>query len=326
MTDDEILRSLLKAATRDLQAPQVHARPLRAVVPLPTRRPADRTRDFPRRLVFGATAAATGAAAALVTVFGFGLGTSPQKTNAPTSGASGGGPSAVMSSGPGVLYQLAASVRTLPTPTGRYAVQIERQTEQGTSYLKATVVDSRTGDAWTYQRGPDVPATLPKATGFTPTEAQLRANYPTNPARLKQALIAQAAAANSGQPSSETRNDLAVTQAIETLWNPLVQPPLRAALVSVIAATPGVHIEAHTLDARGRNAINIGYDDKQLNVRWSVYLDPSTGAVLESAEVPTAGGSASLAGEDLYLSHYWTDASPTTNPLDHDTGNQPGAS
>lgn len=308
MTDEDVLRSLFAAASADLHAPKLHVRPGAPVVPLHRRPTAPKPapapkRSWPRRSLITGVAALAGAAAAVVAMLGFRAQVPAVHHPAATHPA-------------GVLYQLASTVRALPGPTGRYAVQIEQQSEGSSAYLKASVIDSRTGDTWTYQRGPGVPAVLPMAPGFSPTEAQLQASDPTDPARLRAALVAQASASHPVAP--ETPDDLAVTQAIDTLWNPLVEPPLRSALVSVIASSPGVITDAHAVDSKGRKAIEISYDDGGLGVRLSVYLDPSTATVLESSEQPyTANANPALAGHDLYLSQYWTDAAPTTNPLDH---------
>lgn len=300
MSDEEFLQSLLRSATADLRAPE--ARPLRrpAVVTMPGRPAPDRPparRERRRRVLIAVVAAAAGAAAALAATVGFGTPTRPALHPVAS-----------------VLYRLAAQVKTLPAPTGRYAVQIEQQSEQSSTYLKATVIDSLTGDTWTYQKGPGVPAVLPMAPGFSPTEAALQKADPLDPARLRAALIAQARARSA--PAGQTPTDLAVMQAINLLWNPLVQPALRSALVSVIASSPGVTTDAHATDSRGRPAIEISYDDTGLGVRLSVYLQPGTGMVLENSERPyTATADRSLAGSDVYLSQYWTDASPATDPL-----------
>lgn len=88
--------------------------------------------------------------------------------------------------------------------------------------------------------------------------------------------------------------------------------------MTVIAASPGVSTDAHATHAMGRRSVENSYEDAGLGMRWSVYLDPSTGAVLESSEQPyTASADPGLAGKDVYLSQYWTDTSPTVNPLDH---------
>lgn len=316
MTDEELLRSLLQTATRDLQAPRVQLRSRLTLAPVTTPPTATRRR-WRRKLLLGATAVGVGAAAAVGTTLGLGIGNTAATRTPPRAGRSTAAAPAA-TTGSAVLYRLASTVRALPSPTGRYAVQVEQQTEGSSSYLKATVIDSRTGNTWTYQRGPGVPSVLPMAPGFSPTEAQLQSSDPTDPTKLRTALIAQASAANPHPLAPQTPNDLAVTQAIDTLWNPLVQPALRGALVSVIASSPGVSTDPRATDARGRKSIEISYRNPGLGVRLSVYLDPATGTVLESSEEPyTAGANPSLAGSDVYLSQYWTNTSPTVNPLDH---------
>lgn len=313
MTDEDVLRSLFHAATDDLHAPELTVRPRSAVVPLRDQ-PVAPGRWWPRRALLASTAAVGGAAAAVVAILGFGLGV--PTVNNPGATVHTGSAGSVMAPGRAVLYRLASTVKALPAPTGRYAVQVEQQTEGSSSYLKATVIDSRTGDTWTYQHGAGVPAVLPMAPRFSPTEAHLQASDPTDPPQLRGALIAQAAAAGSPTGTPQTPDDLAVTQAINTLWNPLVQPALRAALVSVIASSPGVTTNPTATDSKGRRAIQISYDDAATGMRLSIYLDPSTGAVLENSEEPYLGtADPRSAGHDVYLSQYWTDTSPTVNPL-----------
>ncbi len=324
MTDEDLLRTLLETATADLAAPDLRLRPAPTVVPLPERsQPAGPTRrSWPRRIPLAVTAAAMGAAAAVAAMLAVGTGVA---SRSPHSGGSAGsltpraGPAQLQPQPQGrpVLIDLASEVRALPVPSGRYAVQVERQQEGSVSYLKATIIDSRTGDTWTYQRGAGVPSVLPMAPGFSPTEAQLQASDPTDPTQLRAALIAQAtAAAPQGAAMHQTPDDLAVTEAINTLWNPLVQPALRAALVTVIASSPGVETDAHATDSSGRRAIRISYVDTGTGERLSVYLDPSTAAVLENSQRPsTAGADQATGGRDVYLSQYWTDAPPTTDPL-----------
>ena len=314
MSDEEVLQQLFESATDDLHAPKVKVRPRPTVVQMPTQlRPG---RSWSRQVLVAGLAAAVGAADTLVGVAGFGPGGTSQSRTAAGSANLGAGVAFAKGSGPAALYRLAATVRALPAPSGRYAVQIEQQTEDSTRYVKASVIDSRTGDTWTYQEGPGVPSVLPMAPGFSPTEAQLRSAYPTDPVKLRAALIAQASASNQSPSAPQTPNDLAVTQAIDTLWDPLVQPALRAALVSVVAAVPGVVTDVHARDARGRPAIEISYEDTSLGMRFSVYLDPRTGVVLENSEEPyAAAADAGLAGSDVYLSQYWTNTPPTVNPL-----------
>lgn len=308
-TEEIVLRSLFEAATRDLHAPPVLRRH-----PTPAPGPTFAAPRKRRRLPLAGVA--TAAAAALITVLGFGVGAGPGHGGHPANPGAGTAAAPTAASGSPTLYHLAAAIRALPAPAGRYAVQIERQREGATSYLKATIIDSRTGNTWTYQRGPGVPAVLPMAPGFSPTEAQLQSGEPTDPTRLKAALVAQASAGNPHLLARQTPADLAVTQAIDTLWNPLVQPALRSALVAVIAASPGVRTDGHATDSQGRRSIEISYRDAGLGMQLSVHLDPSTGTVLESSEQPyTTAADPSLAGHDVYESRYWTNASPTVDPL-----------
>ena len=58
------------------------------------------------------------------------------------------------------------------------------------SYKRTSVIDSLTGDVWTYQRGAGVPAELPVAGHDSPTQAQFAA-MPTAPAALRGLLISQ---------------------------------------------------------------------------------------------------------------------------------------
>ena len=312
VTDEDLIRSLLESATADLRAPDLNLRPGPPVVPLQSgQRPA---RDsWPKRLPLAVTAAAIGAAAAVLVMFGLGEPATTVVTPHP-----GPAPQTTTLDQPGTsaLYQLASTVRALPLPTGRYAVQLEKQRQGSVSYLKATVIDSLTGNTWTYQRGAGVPSVLPMAPGFSPTESELQASDPTDPARLRAALISQATASDPHPESPQAPDALAVTQAIQTLWNPLVEPALRAALVAVIASSPGVVTDTHATDSMGRPAIEISYNDTGSGYSLSVYLDPSTGTVLENSQRPSAA-SANPAdgGSDVYLSQYWTDVPPTTNPL-----------
>lgn len=332
-SDEDFLRSLLQRATADLQAPAPHARPganvtrLTPAAPDEHRGPAHlrrgasgrasrggRGRSWPRT----ATAVAVGAAAALAVVFGIGGTTAPEVHPLQVPVATGV-TSTSEPAGRHLLLRLAAATRVQAAPQGRYVVQIEVQTEGKVRYLKASVIDSHNGNTWTYQQGDGVPATLPMAPGFSPSEKQLQAQDPTDPRALRAALIAQARAAGPsvvGPPP--TPEDLAVTQALNTLWNPLVQPALRAALVTVIAEAPGVRVDPHATDARGRPAIEISYRDTALEQTLAVYVDASTGFVLESAQrsyATTAPLDGLGSGSDVYLSQYWTNQSPTVDPL-----------
>ncbi len=142
-TTEDTLRELLHLATEDLHAPAPKLAPVQTL-----RAP---RRRWPLLLASAvATAAAATVVAALVTS---GTGSSPglhPAASRPTSSAIPGTTGAGHSTQPTpALVGLAAAVKTLPAATGRYAVQIERQSEGDTTYLKASVVDSQTRHIWT---------------------------------------------------------------------------------------------------------------------------------------------------------------------------------
>lgn len=258
--------------------------------------------------------AVTVAAAAAVALVAPGTGQEGRRP-APTVAA----PSPTMAlSGAQVVYRLASVSGAVPAPIGRYAVQIEQQQEQGSSYVKASVVDSLTGDVWTYQQGPGVPAVLPRAPHLLPTEAQTNA-MPTDPVALRAALVSaydSASPADGGSATPEPSDDTkAFVQAAQTLWNPLLDPPLRAALLRVIAATPGVQVAAHATDARGRAAVEVTLALPYLTE--SVYMDPTNGTVDEFSfvDTPPGAGAQQTSGSDVYLSLTRSDAAPTIDPL-----------
>ena len=56
---------------------------------------------------------------------------------------------------------------------------------------RTTIIDSRTGDTWTYQQGPGVPRELPEARHLSPTAAQFAA-WPTQTAALRAVMITEA--------------------------------------------------------------------------------------------------------------------------------------
>lgn len=310
VTDEELVRALLLRATNDLEAP-VH-RPLhrlRVVAPGPWA-----THEPSGRRVHVLRSAGVSAALVVALILGFvilgGRSQVPMQTSPPSIH-----PSPLVNN-THVLDQLAASVQSIPAPLGRYVVQTEVQTEGSTRYLKASIIDSQTGNTWTYQRGPGVPSVLPMAPGFSPTEAELQASYPTDPTALRSALLAQAVGTGSNSAISQTSNDLVVNSALNALWNPLVQPALRSALLEVIAASPGVSTSSTTTDSLGRPAVEISYLDVAIGERLSVYLDPKTGEVLETLRTSTSATTASsIEGEDLFLRQYWSATFPSGDPL-----------
>jgi hypothetical protein len=312
MTDEELVRSLLRRAMDDLIPPVHHpAHRLRLVASGSLR--STRVRPHRRNIQVLRSAAVSAVLVAAVALGFVVLGNRPQvpmQTDSPRIHR------APLVSNTHVLDQLAASVQTISAPNGRYVVQTEVQTEGTSRYLKASIIDSETGSTWTYQRGPGVPSVLPMAPGFSPTEAELQTSYPTDPTALRSALLAQATGSQSNAAIAQTSNDLVVNGALNALWNPLVQPALRSALLEVIAASPGVTTSATTTDSLGRPAVEISYLDVALGERLSVFLDPKTGEVLETSRTAiTSTGTASDTGEDLFLRQYWTTTFPTGDPL-----------
>jgi hypothetical protein len=246
------------------------------------------------------------------------------------------------------LYRLASASAAAPRAQGRYVVM----SEKATGYLRTSVIDSRTGDTWTYQEGAGVPAELPVAKGGSPTLAQLGA-MPTDPTDLRATLISQArsrqatgqramtrqiesaiAHVKGGQGDAqatelrhalrsklalvrsqsvpETDDDLVFSQATDLLWNPLVPPSLRSAIYRVLASTPGVAVDSHARDSTGRPAIEISRFDPQAKTVYATYENPTDGAVLESAFTSETGTQLSTTS-DLYESLSWTNAVPS-NP------------
>jgi hypothetical protein len=196
------------------------------------------------------------------------------------------------------------------------------------TYKKMSVIDSLTGDVWTYQQGAGVPAELPVARHDSPTQAQLGA-MPTDPAALRALLISQydqqqkqadqAMAAQLKQkdkilrgqhqpaikPLRLTADDKVFEQANLLLWNPLVPPALRSAVFKVLAATPGVQVNSHARDGRGRPAVEISWLDRVTSDTLATFEDPATTRMLEQTDTSTpaaVNGHTRSTGRDLYLS------------------------
>ncbi len=83
------------------------------------------------------------------------------------------------------LTKLSAAA-SQPQGHGRYVVLREVQD----TYRRTSVIDSITGDVWTYQKGAGVPAELPVDRHGSMTQAQFDA-VPTAPAALRAFLISQ---------------------------------------------------------------------------------------------------------------------------------------
>jgi hypothetical protein len=208
------------------------------------------------------------------------------------------------------MKRLSAAAGTA-RPAGRYVVMAEKQDD----YARTSVLDSRTGDVWTYQRGAGVPGELPVARHDSLTAEQFDA-MPTGTASLR-ALLLKQAKEQQAQAIAEQQNELKARgkkavvrqprltdddwvfeQATTMLWNPLVGPDLRAALYKVLADRPGVRVNSHTSDDLGRAAVEISRTATATGIKDQTFENPKTGAVLETAFVYPDG----TKGTDLYLS------------------------
>jgi hypothetical protein len=208
---------------------------------------------------------------------------------------------------PGRLRKTLARIKNVPALRSEYLGTLKAIKELGSgpqTIQRTSVIESRTGDTWTYQHGRAVPAELPVARHGSPTKAEF-AGWPTQPAALRGLLLTQARRQPQGR--GETPDDLVFQQASNWLWNPLVSPALRSALYKVLAATPGVVVRTHARDATGRPAVEISRSDSAARQDIATFENPATGAVLESS-VTGAG-----AGTEVYesvTSHATLPASP----------------
>jgi hypothetical protein len=317
-TDEDILRDLMGRATGDLHAaPAVTARVL-------ARQRHHRWRN--RAVATVVTGAAAGTVAGVV-VAGQGGAAGPQAHGIP----------AHLTAAQHVLYQLSDAAAAAPAPSGRYVTLTERQ---DAGIKRTSVLDSRTGDVYTYQQGPGVPAELPVARHDSPTVAEF-GRWPTGPAQLRAFLLAQAQQQQaqavkqmqeklSGLPARARQkaeaqaqaaarqisdDDLVFEQATDTLWNPLVPPALRSALYKVLAGTPGVVVRTHTHDMSGRPATEISRVDNSEGETTSTFENPATGTVLESLFATPADPANRIpasTGYDLYQSITSSNTQPSS--------------
>ena len=329
--DEDILHDLMHRATEDLHASPGVAAQIAG----------DRRRRHLRTRALGITvtgvAAATAVGVAAVTAGSAG------KPTAQKSGTTK--PTIVLTASERVLHRLSVTAAAgKSAPSGRYVVMSEL--EYPGPDRRTTIIDSKTGDLWTFQSGKGIPSTFPESVKGSPTAAQYAA-YPTSLSALRSVLIKQATqeqaaawrvqvkAAKFKDPKNwrqvlqeikkdqpkETPNDLVFSQATYLLWNPLVTPSLRSALFKLLAATPGVVVNAHARDDSGRPAVEISRFDKQADYTNAVYERPDASQVLETASIEPARKPAhGLPGEkavtysDIYLKVRSTNKLPTKNP------------
>ena len=315
-TDEDILRAVMRRCTEDVLAPASIA----AQVVSHQRR-----RDRRGRIVtLTATTAALGTAAGVVALVPHQAALRP--------GAHPARPAITLTAAQRTLYRLSSVAANASPGEGRYAVMKEIQD----NYQRTSVIDSATGDVWTYQQGAGVPAELPVARHDSPTQAQFAA-MPTDPSALRALLISQydqqqkqADAAMAAQlkqkdkilrrqhrpairPLRLTADDKVFEQANLLLWNPLVPPALRSAVFRVLAATPGVQVNSHARDDRGRPAVEISWFDRVTSDTLATFEDPATTRMLEQTDTSTpaaVNSQTSSTGRDLYLSITRTSSVP----------------
>jgi hypothetical protein len=324
--DEDILRELMHRCTEDLHAPSAVSD---GIVIRHRRR---RLRN--RALSVAVTGAAAGTVFAVVASASGGAprpaASGATTTPALTTGAPTTSPAFRLTAAQTALYRLSsAAAAAAPRPAGRYVELRERQDD----YDRTSVIDSLTGDVWTYQQGAGVPSELPVDRHGSPTEAAFD-KMPTDPSALRALLLTQAkqqqaqAVAEEKQMMAEhgkkaiptlqpnlSEDDWVFEQATDMLWNPLVGPALRAALYKVLATTPGVVVSTHARDLAGRPAIEISRLDRAVGVDDQTFENPATGAVLETAFTYPRSMSEGP-GTDLYLSVTGSNALPP-NPYDN---------
>jgi hypothetical protein len=321
-TDEDILRDLLHSCTD-------HVRPRASITTEVVTR--QRRRDRRRRVVsLAATGAALGTAAGVIAVV-------PGHSSPVSPAAAGTQPVIKPTASDLALYQLSSAAARQPGGQARYAVM----STKGTDVKDTSVIDSRTGNMWSYQLGSDgTPSGKGYTAHYSPTAAQFAA-MPASPAALRAALITQwhqqnkpAGAGSAAQrashataspqpiPVTVSDSDIVFQQASDLLWNPLVGPALRSALYKVLATVPGVRVNPAARDADGRPAVEISRADnsglprgKSDGVSYATYESAATGAVLESTVTYPPGsdvvtpqdprGNGTVVDTTVYLSVTW---------------------
>ena len=328
-TDEDIIRDLLHRCTDHVRPPASIATEVAA---------RQHRRDRRRRVVsLAATGAALGTAAGVIAVV-------PGQSSRPPGGpgASGGTRSVIrLTADQRVLYHLSSVAARQPQGQGRFAVM----STEGDNVKDTSVIDSRTGNMWSYQEGSDG---YPSGKGFSPhyspTSAQFAA-MPTGLAALRAALITQwdeqnkpaqsplrakapgSRATPLPRPLTVSDDDKVFQQASDMLWNPLVPPSLRSALYKVLAAVPGVTVNRSARDSAGQPAVEISRadnsglpGDRSDGVIYATYESPVTGAVLESTVTYPPGsdivtpqdprGNGTVVDATVYLSVTWASSIP----------------
>jgi hypothetical protein len=326
--DEDIVRDLLHRCTDHVHPPESVASEVAA---------RQRRRDRRRAVSLAATGAAIGTAAGVIAFVPGRTSPAPHGHGAP----GGGQPTARLTADQRVLYRLSSEAAGQPPGDGRYAVM----STEGSDVKDTSVINSRTGNMWSYQQGSDGnPSGKGYTAGYSPTSAQFAA-MPTSLAALRAALIAQweqqakpapdpvtsraahAAPVASPLPLTVSADDMVFQEASDMLWNPLVGPALRAALYKVLAAVPGVKVTSPARDGIGRPAVELSRTDnsglpggKSDGITYATYENPGTGAVLESAVTypPGSGivtpqdpdGNGTVVDTTVYLSVTWASAVP----------------
>jgi hypothetical protein len=282
--DEEIIRDMLHRYTDGVHPPASIATEVVA---------RQRRRDRRRIVSLAAAGAAVGTAAGVIAV-------APGHSSQAPGGPGGTRPAIRLTADQRTLYHLSAAAASQPQGQGRYAVM----STEGEDVKDTSVIDSRTGNMWSYQEGTDgTPSGKGFSRHYSPTAAQFAA-MPTSLTALRAALVSQWKSEQKSAPRpvrttgphlvqipvTVSHDDIVFQQATYMLWNPLVSPALRSALYKLLATVPGVTVDRSARDATGRRAVEISRTDdsgfprgKSDGITYATYENPRTGEVLESA-------------------------------------------